>query len=112
MLNIKQPLNINADTAAGAIAEALHADQLLLLTDVSGVLDSAGHVLPQMSPQSVADFIDCGGVRGGMIPKLQAAVSAAKSGVGRVTILDGRAPHCIKQAMCGSKIHGTEIQST
>ncbi len=85
--------NINGDTAAGAIAAALKADRLLLLTDVSGVKDANGDVVTQLSPAHVRDLTETGIIAGGMIPKTETALAAIKGGVRAVVILDGRAPN-------------------
>lgn len=83
-----QGLNINGDDAAAAIAGALHADELLLLADVPGVLDPAGVVLPMISVDAVDEMIASGVARGGMSAKLQAARRALDAGVGAVRISD------------------------
>jgi acetylglutamate kinase len=88
-----ETFNVNGDTVAGAIAGALQADRLLLLTDVSGVKDKAGTVLTEMSPTQIADFIADGTIAGGMIPKTETALDAIAQGVRAVVILDGRAPN-------------------
>ncbi|RED14377.1 Acetylglutamate kinase [Pontivivens insulae] len=85
--------NINGDTAAGAIAGAMKADRLLLLTDVAGVKDADGDVVTQLSPEHVRRLTDEGVIGGGMIPKTETALDAITAGVGAVVILDGRAPH-------------------
>lgn len=85
--------NINGDTAAGAIAGALKADRLLLLTDVSGVKDENGDVVTQLSPEHVRDLTARGVIAGGMIPKTETALTAIEGGVRAVVILDGRAPN-------------------
>ena len=85
--------NINGDTAAGAIAAALKADRLLLLTDVSGVKNAAGEVVTQLSPTHVRELTDAGVIAGGMIPKTETALTAIDGGVRAVVILDGRAPN-------------------
>jgi acetylglutamate kinase len=85
--------NVNADTAAGAIAGALKAERLLLLTDVEGVKDAEGDVITDLSPEQCRRMIDDGIIRGGMIPKVQTALEAVEQGVGASVILDGRAPH-------------------
>ena len=82
--------NINGDTVAGAIAGALDADRLLLLTDVSGVKDESGTVLTEMSPSQVQQMIKDGTIAGGMIPKTETALEAVAKGVNAVVILDGR----------------------
>ena len=85
--------NINGDTAAGAIAAALKADRLLLLTDVSGVKDKEGNVLTEIAPNQIAELIADGTIAGGMIPKTETALAAMDAGVRAVVILDGRAPN-------------------
>jgi acetylglutamate kinase len=87
--------NVNADTAAGAIAEALEAEKLILLTDVVGVLDEAKSLIQQMSAAGVRRAIGDGTVKGGMIPKLECAVHALEHGVIAAHIIDGRVPHAL-----------------
>ncbi|MCO4848655.1 MAG: acetylglutamate kinase [Yoonia sp.] len=88
-----ETFNVNGDTVAGAIAGALRADRLLLLTDVSGVKDKIGTVLTEMSPAQVADLIADGTIAGGMIPKTETALDAIAQGVRAVVVLDGRVPN-------------------
>ena len=88
-----ETFNVNGDTAAGAIAGALEADRLLLLTDVSGVKDSNGSVVTAMTPDEVTDMIANGTIAGGMIPKTETALKAIEQGVRAVVILDGRVPN-------------------
>ncbi len=85
--------NMNGDTAAGAIAAALRADRLLLLTDVPGVKNAQGDVVTQLSPDHVRDLTEQGVIAGGMIPKTDTALAAITGGVRAVVILDGRAPN-------------------
>lgn len=85
--------NVNGDTAAGAIAGALKADRLLLLTDVAGVKDAEGNVLTAMTADEVRRLTDEGVISGGMIPKTETALEALEKGVRAVVILDGRAPN-------------------
>ena len=85
--------NINGDTAAGAIAAALNADRLLLLTDVEGVKDADGDVVTELTPDTVRQLTGQGVIAGGMIPKTETALAAIEGGVRAVVILDGRAPH-------------------
>ncbi|PQO22644.1 acetylglutamate kinase [Rhodobacteraceae bacterium WD3A24] len=85
--------NVNGDTAAGAIAGALKADRLLLLTDVAGVKDEGGDVLTELTPEQVRALTDEGVIAGGMIPKTETALAAIETGVRAVVILDGRAPN-------------------
>ncbi|MEC8041606.1 MAG: acetylglutamate kinase [Pseudomonadota bacterium] len=82
--------NVNGDTAAGAIAGALKADRLLLLTDVAGVKGADGEVVTQLSTQQVRDMIADGTIAGGMIPKTETALKAVEDGVRAVVIQDGR----------------------
>ncbi len=86
-------LNVNGDTAAGAIAASLNADRLLLLTDVSGVKNAAGEVLTEMTPDQIRELTKDGTIAGGMIPKTETALNAIEGGVRAVVILDGRAPN-------------------
>jgi acetylglutamate kinase len=85
--------NINADTAAGAIAGALGAARLLMLTDVPGVLDAQRRLIPELSTEAVAQGIADGMITGGMIPKVETCVAAVRAGVKGAVILDGRQPH-------------------
>ncbi len=88
-----ETFNINGDTAAGAIAGALKADRLLLLTDVSGVKNADGDVLTELTADQIRDLTADGTIAGGMIPKTETALDAIASGVRAVVILDGRAPN-------------------
>jgi acetylglutamate kinase len=88
-----ETFNINGDTAAGAIAAALKADRLLLLTDVSGVKNGAGELLTELSATQIRDMTADGTIAGGMIPKTETALDALEGGVRAVVILDGRAPN-------------------
>ena len=88
-----QTFNVNGDTAAGAIAAALKADRLLLLTDVEGVKNSSGELVTQMTPEDVRAMIADGTIAGGMIPKTETALKAVEDGVRAVVILDGRVPN-------------------
>lgn len=88
-----ETFNVNGDTAAGAIAAALTADRLLLLTDVEGVKDANGAVVTELSPDQIVQLSDKGIIAGGMIPKTETALTAIEGGVRAVVILDGRAPN-------------------
>ena len=88
-----QTYNINADTAAGAIAGALGASRLLMLTDVPGVLDADRKLIPELSISAVHAGIASGMITGGMIPKVETCVAAVRAGVRGAVILDGRTPH-------------------
>lgn len=85
-----ETFNVNGDTAAGAIAAALKADRLLLLTDVTGVKDASGEVVTALTRDQVAQMTRDGVISGGMIPKTETAVAALNGGVRAVVILDGR----------------------
>jgi acetylglutamate kinase len=86
-----ETFNVNGDTAAGAIAGALKADRLLLLTDVAGVKDAEGNVVTELTPDQIEDMTKSGVVAGGMIPKTETALDAIANGVRAVVIIDGRA---------------------
>jgi acetylglutamate kinase len=88
-----ETFNINGDTAAGAIAAALKADRLLLLTDVPGVKNENGDVLTELKAGQIRTMIQAGTIVGGMIPKTETALEAINGGVRAVVILDGRAPN-------------------
>ena len=88
-----ETFNINGDTAAGAIAGALKADRLLLLTDVSGVKNADGEVVTDLTADQIRALTQEGVIAGGMIPKTETALDAIASGVRAVVILDGRAPN-------------------
>lgn len=85
--------NINADTMAGAIAAAVGASRLFLLTDVAGVLDRGGGLLTDLTPGDIADLVLNGTISGGMIPKIETCVAAVNGGVDAAVILDGRIGH-------------------
>ena len=85
--------NINADTVAGAIAGALGANRLLMLTDVAGVLDRNGKLIPDLSIAQVEALRADGTISGGMIPKVETCIEAVRQGVKGATIVDGRVPH-------------------
>jgi acetylglutamate kinase len=87
--------NVNADEAAGAVAQALHAEKLILLTDVEGVLDAQSVLIPQLTIAEARKHIAEGTIRGGMIPKIECCISALESGVSRTHIVDGRIMHAI-----------------
>ena len=88
-----ETLNINGDTVSGAIAAALKADRLLLLTDVSGVQDKDGSIITELNSNQIKNLINDGIISGGMIPKTQTALMALEGGVRGVVILDGRVPN-------------------
>ena len=90
-----ETFNINADTVAGAVAAAMRASRLLLLTDVTGVLDKNKKLLPRLSVGEVRALIADGTISGGMIPKVETCLAAVEAGVGASVILDGRVPHAV-----------------
>jgi acetylglutamate kinase len=87
--------NINADTVAGAVAGAMKAERMILLTDVEGVLDGEGKLIPRMTVAEARKLISDGTISGGMIPKIQTAIDAVEGGVNAAVILDGRIPHVL-----------------
>ncbi|MCX7380723.1 MAG: acetylglutamate kinase [Alphaproteobacteria bacterium] len=106
-----QTYNINADTVAGAIAGALGATRLLMLTDVPGVLDENKQMIPEMTLETVAAGIASGMISGGMIPKVENCVDAVQRGAKGAVILDGRLPHaCLLELFTDGGI-GTIIRA-
>ena len=87
--------NINADLVAGAIAESLNAEKLILLTNTAGLLDSNGELMTGMSSSTVKELIDNGTIHGGMLPKISCALSAVENGVKTSHIIDGRVSHAV-----------------
>lgn len=102
--------NINADTAAGAIAEAVEAARLFLLTDVAGVLDKSGELIPEMTANEARDRIADGTIHGGMIPKIETCVSAVSNNVEAAVILDGRIPHVMLLEIFTARGIGTMVR--
>ena len=90
-----QVFNINADTAAGAIARSLRSRRLLLVTDVEGVLDKNEKLIPEIRSHEAEKLINDQTIHGGMIPKIRTCIDAANNGVRGVVIIDGRIPHSI-----------------
>lgn len=107
-----ETFNVNGDTAAGAIAGALQADRLLLLTDVSGVKNAAGEVMTQITPEEIRAMTAEGVIAGGMIPKTETALAALDAGVRAVTILDGRLPNAVLLELFTDHGAGSQIRST
>ncbi len=105
-----QTYNINADTVAGAIAGALGAERLLMLTDVSGVKDAEGHFRPEMTVAEVKAGIEAGWINGGMIPKVETCIYAIERGVKGAVILDGRVPHAVLRELFTDGGAGTLIK--
>ncbi len=103
--------NINADTMAGAVAAALGAARLFLLTDVAGVLDKAGTLLTDLTPADIATLRAEGTVSGGMIPKLETCIHAVEAGCEAAVVLDGRVPHAMLLEVFTSRGAGTLIHA-
>lgn len=93
--NDGQSYNINADLVAGKIAEVMQAEKLMLLTNVGGLQDKQGEVLTGLTTSRVDELIADGTIYGGMLPKIQCALDAVKSGVASAHIIDGRVPHAV-----------------
>lgn len=102
-----QPLNINADTVAGEVARAIGAAQLVFLTDVDGLLDASGRVLPSVSAAQAEALRGEGTIAGGMIPKVEACFRAAEAG-GAAIMANGRAPGTLRRIVSGERL-GTRI---
>ncbi len=106
-----QTYNINADTAAGAIAGALNATRFYLLTDVRGVLDKSGALIPEMTIDEAHARIADGTIKGGMIPKVETCIDAVRRGVEAAVILDGRVPHVLLLEIFTARGIGTLIRA-
>ncbi len=106
-----EALNLNADTVAGEIAATLHAEKLLLLSDVAGIQDAAGQLISRLSIDEARGLIKGGVVSRGMIPKVEACIRALE-GVRRTHIIDGRAPHALIRELFTDKGVGTMITRT
>ena len=105
-----QTYNINADTVAGAIAGALSAERLLMLTDVRGVLGPDGNFIPEMTVAEVKKGLADGWISGGMIPKVETCIYAVERGVKGAVILDGRVPHAVLRELFTDGGAGTLIR--
>ena len=103
--------NINADVVAAKLATVLQAEKLLMLTNISGVLDKAGVLLTDLSAQRIDELFADGTISGGMLPKIAGALDAAKSGVNAVHIVDGRVPHVLLLEILTDQAFGTMIRS-
>jgi acetylglutamate kinase len=104
-----QTYNINADTAAGAVAGALRARKLLMLTDVRGVLNGDKKLLTTLTDQEARAMIASGVISGGMIPKIETCLAAVEQGVDAAVVLDGRVPHAILLELFTEHGFGTQI---
>lgn len=107
-----QTYNVNADTVAGAVAGALGAKRMLLLTDVPGVKGADGEIIRQMTLEEAQGLIDAGVASGGMIPKLETAMAAVRAGVEAVVILDGRRPHAMLVELFTEHGAGTLVKAS
>lgn len=103
--------NINADLVAGKLAEVLQAEKLILLTNVAGLQDKKGEVLTGLTTQLVDELIADGTIYGGMLPKIQCALDAVKSGVESAHIIDGRVPHAVLLEIFTNEGVGTLISN-
>ena len=101
--------NINADSVAGAIARALKAEKLLLMTDVPGITDENGELISSLDRKALDQMVASGVVHGGMVPKVDAALSALEGGVSKVNIVDGRVDHAVLLEIFTQTGIGTEI---
>jgi acetylglutamate kinase len=106
-----ETLNINADSVASALAGALRAEKLILLTDVEGILDRKGNVIPTLSKDEIDGLLEDGTITDGMIPKVEACLKALEAGVKKTHIIDGRTPHCLLLEIFTKEGIGTEIVS-
>jgi acetylglutamate kinase len=107
-----QPYNINADTAAGAIAEALGAEKIIYLTDIAGLrsnIDDASSLIQRITVNELSALIDNGTVSGGMIPKVESCIQAVRGGVKSAHILDGRIAHVLLLELFTDQGAGTMI---
>jgi acetylglutamate kinase len=106
-----ESFNINADLVAGKLAEVLHAEKLVLLTNTPGVLDEQGRLLTGVTPRQIDEMVASGVLSGGMLPKISSALEAARSGVKTVHIIDGRVPHALLLEVLTDQGVGTLIRS-
>lgn len=102
-------LNVNADTVAGKVAEALHAAKLILMTDIAGVKDDSGDVVSSLSAGRIEELKQKGVIEGGMIPKVDCALEALAGGCQKCHIIDGRLQHAVLLEIFTDKGIGTEI---
>ena len=103
--------NINADTVAGAVASAMKAERLMLLTDVEGVLDKQGNLIQRLTVSEARGLIADGTISGGMIPKIETAIDAVEGGVKAAVILDGRVPHALLLELFTAHGAGTLVRA-
>ena len=105
-----QPFNINADTAAGAIAKKLKARRLMIISDVEGVLDKKKKLIPEINSEKAKELINQEVISGGMIPKINSCLDVASNGVKGVVIIDGRKNHSLLFELLSDKGSGTLIR--
>jgi acetylglutamate kinase len=103
--------NINADVVAAKLATVLKAEKLMMLTNISGVLDKSGQLLTDLTARRIDELFADGTISGGMLPKIAGALDAAKSGVNSVHIIDGRVPHVLLLEILTEQAYGTMIRS-
>jgi len=103
--------NINADLVAGKLAEVLHAEKLVMMTNTPGVLDEEGRLLTGITPRQIDEMVAAGTLSGGMLPKIASALEAARAGVKSVHIIDGRVPHALLLEVLTDQGVGTLIRS-
>jgi acetylglutamate kinase len=103
--------NINADVVAAKLATVLQAEKLMMLTNISGVLDKEGKLLVDLTAKRIDELFADGTISGGMLPKIAGALDAAKSGVNSVHIIDGRVPHVLLLEILTDQAFGTMIRS-
>ena len=103
--------NINADVVAAKLATVLKAEKLMMLTNISGVLDKDGQLLTDLTARRIDELFADGTISGGMLPKIAGALDAAKSGVNAVHIVDGRVPHVLLLEILTEQAFGTMIRS-
>jgi len=103
--------NINADVVAAKLATVLRAENLLMLTNIPGVLDKQGQLLPELTMKRIDELVADGTISGGMLPKIAGALDAARSGVNSVHIIDGRVPHALLLEILTEQAFGTMIRS-
>ena len=101
--------NINADLVAGAVARAVKAEKLVVLTDVAGILDAKGSLVPTLARKDIQRLIKSGTITSGMLPKVQACLTAVEGGVAKAHIIDGRVPHALLLEIFTKEGIGTEI---
>jgi len=106
-----QAYNINADLVAGKMAEILHAEKLVMMTNIPGVMDKNGTLLTDLTAREIDALFADGTISGGMLPKISSALDAAKSGVNSVHIIDGRIEHSLLLEILTEQAFGTMIRS-